>query len=359
MKQLQKVTGNILLFYAYDIGDEINLGKVDSQGLISTYKISRSHYFKDYHIPLGFRLLEKKGGKTIERTDVVLTKMHHFGVLSFCYKIPFEASFDQLKQRVIEVKDAYDKQSDIDARMVLHDINPVVTKPHFYNLKNDYFAVHVNPIEGRLSADEFQEVYGGKIASLLRLELLSLSEYQQDDILSSVTGYYGQDFIIIDSEASFVYDDEYFEAMEFFESANVQQLELQYFDSLIDKRLNYFYQQEPHKIPLRAYVPFVGRRLELPASKLARLRVDISVITERLEYSIKMTGEAYYSKLYSMLVEKLFLREWRDSINRKLEIIGDLQRVHQDHLDTIHEDMLTLVIIILIALEVVLAIFGK
>ncbi|MBU1008349.1 hypothetical protein KKA53_04715 [Candidatus Dependentiae bacterium] len=357
MKQTQKVTGNILLFYAHDIGDEIRLHEVRDKGLVPVHDVSQSLYFKDYHVPLAFRLLEKKGGETLERTDAVLNKMHHFGVVSFCYKIPFDASLDQLKQKVIEVKERYDKQSDVDARSILKQINPAVTRPHFYNLKNDYFAIHVNPIEGKLSADEFRELYGGKIASLLRLELLSLSEYQQDDILSAVTGYYGQDFIIIDAEAAFIYDDEYFEAMEFFESANVQQLELQYFDRMLDKKLNYFYQQAPHKIPLSAYIPLVGRRVELPATRLARLRVDISVITERLEHSIKMTGDAYYSKLYYMLVDKLSLREWRDSLNRKLDIISDLQRVHQSHLDTIHEDMLTLVIIILIALEVVLALF--
>ena len=72
----------------------------------------------------------------------------------------------------------------------------------------------------------------------------------------------------------------------------------------------------------------------------------------RLENSINMAGDVYYSKLYSMLVEKLFLKEWRESITKKLHIIKDLYTVHQDRLDTIHEGILTLVIIILILLEI-------
>jgi len=354
----QKVSGNILLFYAFDVGDEIDLELVEQRGLVSTYQEPQSPYFKNYHVPLAFRMLEQKNGKLCERQDAVFNKIHHFGVISLCYKIPFHSSFDQLKQKIIEVKESYDKRSKEDAHRVFEKTQVAIVAPYFYNLDNDYYAVHVNPIEGDISAEEFKELYGSKIASLLRLETGSLGDYQQDEILGSQTGYYGQDLIIIDSEASFVYDDEYYEPMEFFESTNVQQLELQYYDRLLDKKLTYFYRQKQHKIPLRAYLPLVGGRIELPAQRLVRLRVDISVVTERLENSIKMTGDAYYSKLYSMLVEKLSLWEWRDSINRKLDIIGDLHAVEQSHLDTIHEEILTVVIIILIALELGLAFIG-
>ena len=67
------------------------------------------------------------------------------------------------------------------------------------------------------------------------------------------------------------------------------------------------------------------------------------------------SGDEYYSKLYSMLVEKMSIKEWRESINRKLAIIHDLYSVYQDRLDMIHEELLTVVIIILIALEATIA----
>lgn len=68
-----------------------------------------------------------------------------------------------------------------------------------------------------------------------------------------------------------------------------------------------------------------------------------------------MTGDAYYLNFHAMLVEKLYLKDWRDSINRKLKIIQDLNEVYQERLDTIHEEMLTVVIIILIAFEAAMA----
>jgi len=294
-----------------------------------------------------------------ESPENLFNKVYHFGVISFCYRIPFRGSLEQLKLNLIEVKQEFDKKSEEDAQNAFERIKPVIEHPHFYNIKNNYFAVHVNPRSDRMESTEFKEKYGSKIASLLRLEVKGLSEYQTDDILNSAIGYYGQDLVIVDNEGAFVYDDEYFEQIEFFESVNVEQLELQYFDRVIDERLNHFYRQSSFKLPLSAYIPLVNRNVDSPGSRLAKLRVDISVVTERLEGSIKLVGDAYYSRLYALLTEKLSIREWRDSIQRKLDIIKDLYQVHQDRMDIIHGEILEFTIILLILFEIVIPFIKK
>ncbi len=344
-------TGNILLFYAFDIGDEIDLNEIKKSELLPTRAVSLSPYFKNYHIPLAFRMPLEATEDAKTESDCILSRIHHFGVLSFCYCVPFEATFDVLGRTIIEMDERYNRKSERDAKEVFDKILRTIRKPRFYHLKKEYFVIHVNPLKERISPEDFKDLYGSKIATMLRLETQKLSDYQRDEILASTTGYYGQDFIIIDSQASFVYDDEYFETIEFFESANIQQLELQYFDRLLYKQLNYFYSEGSFKIPLKAYMPLIGRTVELPITRLSKLRVDISVITEQLENSISMAGEAYYSKLYAMLVEKLSIPAWKVSINKKLSIIHDIYSIYQDHLDAIHEEILTVVIIILIAIE--------
>lgn len=354
-----KFVGNILLFYAFDIGDDIDLGAIKQKNLVNTCTVPLSTYFKDYHIPLSFRMAEEGENKeqTVTASSCISSKIYPFGVLSYCYRIPFQDSFEELKVKILDIKKHFDEKSDVDARNTFKAIYPAIKKPRFYSLKNSYFAVQVHPLKDKMTAEEFKERYGERIASLLRLELYNLSDYQKDQILESVTGYYGQDLIIIDSEASFIYDDEYFEPLEFFESANIQKLELQYFDRLLDQKLNFFYGEEAFKVPFKARIPLIGEHLDLPVFRLANLRADISVVTERLENSIKLAGDAYYTNLYSMLVEKFSLKEWRDSINRKLAIIKDVYTVHQDRLDMIHEEMLTVVVILLIGLEVVAFLF--
>lgn len=353
--------GNILLFYLFDVGDDIDLEMIKKQGFIQTHVTPLSSYFKNYHAPLSFYLDETQYTRLIDpdmNFDCVINKLHHFGVISLCYRIPFRSSLEDLKGQMISIKNQFDKKSLHDAEYVFKRIEIAIDTPRFYNLSRSYFAVQVNPHPDTIAPLTFKEQYGSKIASLLRLETQKLSDYQTDEILEATIGYYGQDLVIIDGEGSFIYDDEYFEQMEFFESANLQLLELQYFDRLLDEELNVFYRQPTFKIPLSAYIPLISGRIDSASSRLARLRVDISVITKRLETSITSVGDAYYSRIYAILNEKLAIKEWRDSIHGNLDIIQDLYRVHQDRLDAIHGELLEFIIILLIAIEVIIMFRG-
>lgn len=339
-------SGNILFFYAFDIGDDIDFEKIKKESLVDFYEPSLSPYFKNYHIPLFFHLQ----GKNDSGFECIFRKLHSFGVLSFCYKIGFKESFEELKAKVEDLETVCAERAVDDASVVFSKLGSSVKEPKFTNLESFYFVVQVDPMEQDINAQQFKDFYGSKIASLLRRETKKLSKDQEKQILNSTMGYYGKDLVIIDSEGSFLYDDEFWEPLEFFELANIQQLELQYFDKLLADKLSAFY-KKPYTVPFRSYIPLFGKRSGSPISNLSNLRVDISMITERLENSIKMAGDTYYSNLYSMLVANLSLREWKDSIRKKMDIIKDIYQVQQDRLDTIREEILTIVIIILIALE--------
>ena len=92
-------------------------------------------------------------------------------------------------------------------------------------------------------------------------------------------------------------------------------------------------------------------------NELSKLKVDISVITERLEGSIKIAGEPFYSELYALLIEKRDLKNLKESIDKKLGILNDVLSVLQQKIDAIREDMLTVSIILLIFLELIIALF--
>ncbi|MBL4587945.1 hypothetical protein JKY79_01230 [Candidatus Babeliales bacterium] len=348
-----RLSGNILLFYSFDIGDDIDISEIRKKRMVDARFAAVSPYFKNYHMPLVVNLEDcySRKKRKENREDCIASKVHHFGVVSFCYKIPFNATFEEIRTLVIENEKKYDAQSDQDCQVVFEIIHQAIAQPVCYNLKNMYCAVQVNPLSDGTQPDAFKSMYGNSIVSLLRFEKQHLSEYQTEEVLASTTGYYGQDFVIIDNEASFIYDNDYYESLDFFEFANIQKLELQYFDRLLDKKLNYFYSQSSYKIPWKAYIPFFKDYRLGEIYSLAKLRVDIAVITERLGNSIKMAGEPFYENLYSMLVGRLSLRTWKDSIDKKMDIIKDVYTVHQDNLTTGRGEILTIVIIVLIALE--------
>ncbi len=365
--QRDTFAGDIIFFYAYDVGDDIDLEMIKSQHLVPTYSTPLSVRFKNYHLPISYHLRgpnlisEGEGYEQFNTPDTteimridddtnlhlqpqcfVLSKIHGFGVLSYCYRIPFAGTLSKLKKRLIELKSEYDQLSDMYAYETFKKIHGAIVSPQFCNLKNDYFTVHISPQRSSFSSEKLMETYGGDIASLLRLEVNQLSFYQQDTILRSRTGYYGDELMVIDSGGAFVYDDTCYDSMELFDFVTVQLLELQYFDRLLDRRLHTFY-----NAPLEM---FSGRNASSIVD-LARLRVDISVITERLENSIRMAGDEYYADIYERLVKKLSIDQWREAVQRKLDIIRDLYEVQQTGQDLKFHKRWTLVIVGLIALE--------
>ena len=166
--------------------------------------------------------------------------------------------------------------------------------------------------------------------------------------------------IIVDTDAAFVYDAEYEEILDFFEFANIQQLELRYFDRLLDRKLNQLDEAEGRRLlPWHTYLPlFEMFTRKDPITELGKLKVDISVITERLEGSIKLAGEPYFSELYELLVEKLDLKNWHNAIERKLAIIRDIQNIYAHKTDVARENVLSVLIIILIFIELVIGILS-
>ncbi len=343
-------TGNIFIFHSFDIGDDINLEWVKSSHMLIRRSFTPSKYFKNYHIPLAVELPHPHTS-----SQFVDAKLHSFGVITLRYRIPFSSTLEDLRTKLTAIDNEYNEQSIEDAGAIFKRIKPTIKQPRFFHLRKTYLIIQVDPEPETIDIVYLKECYGSVIASMLRFETETLSEYQRNEILDSAIGYYRGDLIIIDTEAAFVYDDEYEDILDLFEFANMQQLELQYFDRVLDQQLNAVYERGVSAAPWKAYLPFIGSTVNDPVSELGKLRVDISVITERLENSIKLVGEAYYSELYSLLVEKLDLNNWKESIHNKLAIIHDISTVYQSKIDARRDDLLSILVIVLIFFEVIVA----
>jgi len=343
-------TGNIYIFHAFDVGDDINLERIEQSRALNTVPHQMPKYFKNYHAPLTIEVPHHPH----RSQKCISTKIHNFGVISFVYKIPFTGTLANVRKEFGEMSNQFQEQSVIDVKVIYKRIEQYISKPKFFQTRASYMVLEVDPIPEQITVDQLKEQYGSVITSTLRFETDVLSEYQRKEMLNDAIGYFRGDLIMVDTDAAFVYDAEYQELLDFFEFANIQQLELRYFDRVLDEKLNKMYEGEGGKLPLRAYLPFIGSNASDPIAGLSKLRVDISVITERLEGSIKLAGEPYFSELYELLVEKLDLASWRSGIERKLSIINNVQSVYRHNIDVNREDMLTVLIIILIFIELVI-----
>lgn len=345
-------SGNIFIFYSFDVGDDINLEAIKEKQLLIREIFTLPKYFKNYHIPLAVELPHPHTS-----SKIASTKIYEFGVISLVYKISFEETLEELRERMNSIEDEFREQSVIDAGSIFRKIKPYIKKSKFFHLRTSYMVVQVDPVS-EIDIVKLKEDYGNILASILRFETETLSEYQKNDILATAMGYYRGDLILIDTHAAFVYDDEYEEFLDIFEFANIQHLEMQYFDKLLDQKLHQAYQSPIKKLTVKSYLPIIGLLKNDAVSELGNLKVDISVITERLESSIKLAEDPYLYELYSLLASQFDLNNWRDSIHRKLEIIKDIGTIYQDKVNSLREDLLSILIIVLIFIELVVGILS-
>lgn len=343
-------SGNIFIFHAFDIGDEINLEKVKTSNSIMLRPYTPPKYFKNYHIPLAAELPHPH-----TTSNCISTKLHNFGAVSLTYKIPFDDTLEEIQESLALIHNRFQEESVSNLSRLYKKIEPFTTKPSFFHTKSSYLIIQIDPQIG-LDGTTLKKEYGGTIASALRFETSVLSEYQKNQILDSAFGYFKGDLIIINTEAALVYDPDYEELLELFEFANIQQLELRYFDRVLDQQLNSIYEEQKRTVPLKSYLPFIGTFLKSPVDELGKLKVDISVITERLSSSIKVTGEPYFSELYASLEKQLDIKNWKETIEKKLTIVQDVQSLWQHKIDAVREDILTSLIIVLIIIELIVAI---
>jgi len=116
---------------------------------------------------------------------------------------------------------------------------------------------------------------------------------------------------------------------------------------------------------INEYGKLVRKRIEWPIplrtpykqaiQDLAELRLEASLLAERVENALKLVGDQYLARLHSAATQRFYLREWERIISRKLEIISDFYQLLNDRLHTAQSQALEVIIVVLILVELVLA----
>lgn len=345
--------GNLYFLYSFDVGDDINLKEIyEKYSYSKTATEPQSNFFKSYHKPM---ILDTKNMGLSE--NVISVRIYNFGVISIRYKFKFHKSLETLREFVNLHDLECSKKSIEDARIIFNLLKDHIGHARFFHLNKTYAFVQIEPKEN-VNCFSFKERFGNEISSVLRFETETLSHAKKTEILEGSIGYYRGDLLIIDYESALIYDNDYYDILDIFEFANMRNMELQYFDRTLDKKLNFVYERQPYKIPLKAYIPFYGMFKFDPIGELAKLRVDISVISERLWSSIKFSNEPYYLEIYKLISKKLDFEGWQESINKKMEVIRSILETHDNRVSSIRYDIFNVLIVLLILIECILGIMN-
>jgi hypothetical protein len=191
---------------------------------------------------------------------------------------------------------------------------------------------------------------------LMTGERHSVSQQMRDEITKNTLSYRSDDLAILSYDSSLICEPESpADMIDLIEFANVQVLELKYYDRELTRQMEKMYDD----IDLADRLPGFWRSRQYHAIMAGQMRTyaEISEIFEKVNNLIKVTEDVYYARVYATALKVLRSDQWSSSVNRKIEVIHENYTMLSDEVRIQHSNFLEWIVIILIALEFGVAIW--
>lgn len=355
-------SGWVTAFFLYDVAEAIDLGGVSR--LIGTTapvrmapKPPSPSYLQYKHPPISF------DGQTVGMGDIegfqVRFKAFDYGVVSVALTRPIPDTWERLMAEGLRWHDDARLASAAEryCRVLVDRLQPAVSRPRTEFLSEDYLVFAATRLAGGTTAEDLLAVHGREIAQLLRGEHQPLSGEERDEVLRHHISYLATDLVVPTWNAAFVYDTEAGAQgiLEILEFANSQLLEFRYYDQLLDVELERIYArlQEPGWSQ-----SWFGRRFTRAARQVHSLFIDVNELTDKTENALKIAGDVYAARLFTMAATRLGLADWKGNVREKLKTLDDIYRFAVEQTAMARGEVLELMIVLILVFELVLFFAG-
>ncbi len=186
--------------------------------------------------------------------------------------------------------------------------------------------------------------YGEKIAAFLKNEKILLDEEEVHATLSSYLKYGKDDVTIVDWDGAFIFDaaGDFASNIELFEIANLQLLKSRILDNDLDLRL----EKTLRLMGVSERLPII-RSVEIRrvVKEIIEIRTESILESESVERNIKLIGDWYSAKLYSLISKKFHLDSWKASIKEKLDTLEDVYTMATENFSVSYRATLEFIIL--------------
>jgi hypothetical protein len=289
----------------------------------------------------------------------VRLKAYDYGVISLMLSRPFQGDWPdlvRLAQDLIE-SEALERQAAGVCGQVAARLRAALIGERKELLSEDYLAFVVHALDKPATADQLLDTRGGEIAQLLRGERQPLSRQEREEVLRHRLSYLADDLVVPAYNAAFVLDTEPAAqaTLEILELVNSQLLEFRYHDELLETELGRIYSvlQQP-----RWTDRYFGRPPTRAARQLHSLFVDVNELTDRMGNAVKLVGDVYSARLFSLAAARLGLDAWKRNVQDKLTTLDDIYRFAVEQRGISQGNLLELVIVLILVLELGLLLAG-
>jgi len=353
-----QLTGELLYYRFFDVGESVDLDQsvrflesTNAPTLFKLKKTSPSIVIEEVPLVIGLGEFQEKIYRRY-RDVRVTAKVWSFGAVSICFSIPFsEMDLKELRRFAVEVDaDAsLHQKSVVLVQEFIEKIRPSIKNIRLWEQYEDYLIYNISSmrpenfgVEELLKSSDFY-------ATLLCDKDDDPSKMMIAHIKRSAFQYSENDIVVLDWNSGFIYDlDDAQDLCDVIEFANIQLLEMRFYDSTLDSRLSNLYKS----ISGRKQSIFSERYNQI-ANESARLYIEFSEVIEKVENSFKVVGDVYYANIYRAMGSKLRFKDWQNSVDTKLKNLIDVAELLKGDVNERRNQFMELTVIILIAVEVV------
>jgi hypothetical protein len=284
----------------------------------------------------------------------VTVRAHDFGAMTIMLRLPLSGALERLgplTAALVRTKTMETVAIEI-ARSLVPAMTPAIIKVGFTEFVEDFYVLQVDRFDVAVTPAQLRADYRAPIALALRCEKERLAEGEAEEVFETAISHHQQDLVVTDWNAAFLFAADYPRLLDVLEFLNVQLVELRFFDRRLDARLGDLFQVVYSRPKLRTLVvnPF-GRALE----EVSELKVETTLIAERVGNALKFIEDLYLAKVYSATAERLHLEAWRSSVESKLKVVHEIFDILNRRAATYRAEALEITIIVLIAVEILLS----
>jgi hypothetical protein len=355
------VSGTITAFFLYDVAEAIDLAAVATQVSATapvhiTHKPQAPAHIAFKHPPVSING-SAIGAAAIEGFTVGF-RLFDYGVVSLALTRPVHAAWESLLSEGLRWHDHPGLAADAErcCRILTGIISASLSRPRSIFLSEDYlvFAIYG---AANASAGDVLAAHAAEVAQLLRGEREPLSEAERAEVLRHRLSYFASDVIVPTWNAAFVFDTEdgARAVLDIIEFANSQLLQFRYYDQLLDAQLERIYPQLQQPRGLQSWF---GRRLTRAARQLHSVYIEVNEVTDKTENALKIAGDVYTARLFTLVAARLGLDHWKASVQEKLKTLDDIYRFAVEQTAMARGELLELTIVLILILELVLFFLG-
>jgi hypothetical protein len=356
------VRGVLHVDVAFDWGEEIDLARAgtlapsEAQGLVRRPRTPVSIGYRPP--PLRFPLSPVTA--TLPGCEPVAAEVEatvfDFGGVNVRIDVPFEYRWDDLPRLAGDQAALLGvaRSARTAAEALFTKITPAIQSPAWKDLSEEYFVFHFDPRTLPAPAT-ILERHAAWLAALLRLEAGPLSGDETAEALKQRISYSPSDLVAVDWAAAVVIDVDCEETLRTIEFANLQLLEFRHLDERLDDALDRAYGLV--HASLNSKFPFF-RTHNRPLRALGDIKIETEMLFERAGNALKLVGDQYLARLFSLLSARFHLDQWSASIHNTLEVAEGAYEVLENQASAARSEFMEVIVIGLIAFEIVLTLIG-